>query len=115
MAPGEWAGLFIRNSQAERRVSSSTLEAYTLDLAMASRWAVEQQTDLVGLTTADLKRYVAERARQGTLPSTIARQMSSLRRFYSFLVVQGVIAANPAAAVILAKAARQQPGLVGDA
>lgn len=115
MEPGEWAGLFIQNARAARQVSASTLEAYTLDLAMASRWAEQQQRALVGLTTADLTRYVVERARQGTLPSTIARQLSSLRRFYSFMVSQGGMAVNPAAAVILAKAVRQRPTLVGDA
>lgn len=115
MEPGEWAGRFIQNAHAERRVSASTLEAYKLDLAMASRWAEHEQRDVAGLSTADLTRYVAERARQGTLPSTIARQLSSLRRFYSFLVNQGVVAFNPAAAVILAKSGRPQPSLVGDA
>ena len=58
-------------------MSASTLEAYTLDLAMLSRWAARPgDLDLVQLTSADLTRYVVDRAAQGIQLSTLARHLS---------------------------------------
>ena len=110
----EWIALFTQNALTERQVSASTLEAYTLDLAMLSRWAAGQDLGLLTLTTTDLTRYVVERAAQGTQLSTLARHLSSYRRFFSFLVGHGAIRSNPAAAVLVPQALRQASGLVRD-
>lgn len=108
----EWVALFTQSALRERQVSASTLEAYTLDISMASRWAAGQGRDLLDLAAADLKRYVVERAAQGTRLSTLARHLSSLRRFYAFLVSQGAIAVNPASAVLVPQALRPESCLV---
>jgi integrase/recombinase XerD len=95
-------------------VSASTLEAYTVDLALLSRWAAGPERDLLDLSAADLTRYVAERAGQGTQYSTLARHLSSFRRFYEFLVGQGVVALNPATVVSVPQALRNRSTGVGD-
>lgn len=110
----EWVALFTQSALKERHVSASTLEAYTLDLAMLSRWAAGLGMDLVELTSADLTRYVVERAAQGIQLSTLARHLSSFRRFYSFLVSRAAIARNPAEAVPVPHALRPPSSLVRD-
>jgi len=110
----EWVALFTQSAVRERHVSASTLEAYTLDLAMLSRWAAGRGVDLVELTSADLTGYVVERAAQGIQLSTLARHLSSFRRFYSFLVSRAGIARNPADAVPVPHAARPPSGPVRD-
>jgi len=110
----EWVGLFTRSALRERQVSASTLEAYTLDLAMLSRWAAGLGMDLLELSSADLTRYVAERAAQGIQLSTLARHLSSFRRFYSFLVNHAAIARSPAEDVPVPHPLRPRAGLVRD-
>lgn len=109
----DWAALFVQDAREERRLSARTIEAYAIDLGLASRWATDQHMDLAGLTTADLRRFFVERAREGVLPSTIARHLSSFRGFYSFLHRHGVITTNPAMAVAAPRVARRQPSLLG--
>lgn len=107
-----WAERFTQRLVEEQRVSASTLEAYTLDMTMVSRWAAGQERDLLWLTAADLARYVTDRLEQGTQRSTVARHISSCRRFYAFLLQEGIIATNPAAAVAAPPVLRPAPALV---
>ena len=86
---------FIQNVQAEHRVAAATIEAYTLDLTMLARWASGQHKDLGDLGADDLVHHLEQRRKQGVRPATLARHLSSYRRFYSFLVGQGVVATNP--------------------
>ena len=102
--PGrEWIALFTESVRRER-VSASTLEAYSLDLAMLARWATSRGQHLRALSTVDLTRYVAERVGKGTQLSTLGRHRSSFRRFYAFLLTHGSIAINPAVALRLPQA-----------
>lgn len=111
----DWVAFFRENSLGGRHLSASTVEAYTLDLAMLSRWAAGQGQSLLELDTAALRDYVIDRTAHGTRLSTLARHLSTYRRFYSVLVGHGVLAVNPAAAVLVPKAPRLQPSLVGEA
>jgi site-specific recombinase XerD len=109
-----WLGLFTERTLAERRVRASTVEAYALDLAMVSRWAAGKSKDLLQLDPADLRSYAGERLEQGIAPSTLSRHLSSCRRFYAFLVSQGVLPVNPAAGVVAPAQTRHPPRLVPD-
>ncbi|MEQ1800954.1 MAG: site-specific integrase [Gammaproteobacteria bacterium] len=111
-AGDEWIDRFTRSARDERHVSASTLEAYGLDLAILSRWAAGRGKHLDALSTADLTGYVVERAAEGIQLSTLARHMSSFRRFYAFLVHHGAVALNPAAAVLVPQGLRPGSGLV---
>lgn len=105
----QWVARFTQTTLEEHRVRASTLEAYTLDIAMLSGWAAKEKRSLLGLTGGDLTRYLRERLEQGTHASTAGRQLSSWRRFYSFLVDQGALAASPAAAVLAPRVTRHEP------
>ncbi len=110
----QWLRLFAQFAREERRVSASTLEAYALDMAMLSRWAAGQRKDLLGLTTGDLTRYITQHREQGSHPSTLARHLSSYRCFYAFVMSQGALAINPAAAVLVPQVIRQEARRVPD-
>lgn len=90
---------FIQRVQEEHRVTVPTIEAYTLDLTVLARWASGQHKGLGDLGTHELVRYLDQRRKHGVRPTTLARYLSSYRRFYSFLLAEGVVAANPAACV----------------
>lgn len=110
----QWLEVFTHRGLAERQASPSTREAYRLDVTMLSRWAVAQNKNLLSLDADDLTRYLHERFRQGTHPSTLARHRSSCRRFYAFLVSQGVVPHNPAEKVTAPRVAPRSRRLVPD-
>ena len=107
-----WVASFVRCLRDDYRVRASTLEAYTVDIALLSRWAVQEQLTLLRLTGADLARYLRERIASGTQTSTLHRQLSSWRRFYAFLVDQGAVAVSPVATVHGPRVTRRGPRLV---
>lgn len=75
----------------ERGLSVNTLGAYRADLMALQRWLAQRDTSLIYASRADLLAFMAARARQGSKPRSTARQLSSFRRFYRFLLREGTI------------------------
>lgn len=105
---------FIQRVQEEQQVAAPTIEAYTLDLTMLARWASGQKKGLHDLGTDNLISHLDQRRMQGVRPATLARHLSSYRRFYSFLVDQGVIAVSPLARVEGMRVTRRAQQLLSD-
>jgi integrase/recombinase XerD len=96
--------LFQDMLASERGAAKNTLAAYGRDLAGASQ-------DLAG-RLADAAPHDLERlfAGWGSLaPATLARKRSALRRFFGFLVAEGIRADNPAATLAGVKPGRPLP------
>ena len=79
----------------ERGLSANTLGAYRADLVSLRRWLSERDTSLVYATRSDLLAFIAWRTEQGAKPRSTARQLSSFRRFFRFLLREGVIQEDP--------------------
>lgn len=105
----EWLARFGRHKREEGRVGSSTLDAYTFDIGLLARWGTTEGKTLLALGNGDLSRYLNERLGQGTQASTLGRQLSSWRCFYTFLVRQGVLEVNPTASVRPPQMPRREP------
>ena len=73
----------------ERGLSTNTLGAYRADLMALQRWLAQRDTSLIYATRADLLAFIASRAKEGAKPRSTARQLSSFRRFYRFLLARG--------------------------
>jgi integrase/recombinase XerD len=87
----------------EDGLAKNTLDSYRRDLRLFAQWLEAQgRASLLAATEADLSGYFAWRFaqrgranRQGIKSSTQARQHSSLKRFYRFLVNAGRTKADP--------------------
>ena len=93
----------------ERGLSSNTLAAYRSDLLALQRWQHTHDRRIVSTARADLLEYVAARAAEGARPRTTARQISSFRRFFRYLLRDGVIALDPTTDVAMPKLGRALP------
>lgn len=78
----------------ESGLSDNTLAAYRRDLVLFANWANEQQIDPVAPPAQAIVDYVAYRTRQASIRSA-ARSLSSLKRFYRYLVREQIIHDNP--------------------
>lgn len=72
-----------------------TLDAYRRDLMALSAWLVGRGTDLLHASRADLLDFLGTRMQAGSRPKSVARWLSSQRRFYRFLVASGLRRDDP--------------------
>ena len=90
-------------------LSANTLEAYRRDLEGLSRWLTARDTALITATRADLLEYLSGCVGKGARPRTTARLLSSLRRFYGYLVREERIEADPTSLIDSPKIGRPLP------
>src|SRR5690606_40422495 len=81
----------------ERGLSPNTLSAYRADLTALDRWLQARGTSSIAAKRADLLAFIAWRVESGARPRSTARQLSSFRRFYRYLVRDGALKEDPTA------------------
>ncbi len=93
----------------ERGLSANTLAAYRADLTALSRWLAERGVPMMHTTRAQLQDFIAFRVHAGARPRSTARQLSSFRRFFRYLVREGEIREDPTAQIAMPKIGRSLP------
>jgi len=94
----------------EDGLARNTLEAYRRDLNQLAAWLAERHAkDLSRATHVDLLGYLAFRVKGRAKASTTGRQLSSLKRFYRYLLRQGRIKGDPTLKIDAPKRPRSLP------
>src|ERR1700678_3012333 len=93
----------------ERGLSANTLAAYRADLTALARWLEERDSALLKATRMELLGFIAARVEGGSRPRSTARQLSSFRRFFRFMIREGLIAVCPASQIAMPKIGRSLP------
>jgi integrase/recombinase XerD len=93
----------------ERGLSENTLGAYRADLMALQQRLTEKSVDLAAASRADVMDYIAWRVEGGAKPRSTARQLSSFRRFYRYLLREGLITDDPTANIAMPKIGRALP------
>lgn len=101
---------FLDALWVERGLSENTLVAYRNDLLGLSRWLSRLAVGITEAHRSHLLDYLSYRVRQGSMPRTTARLLSSIRRFYRYLVRQGMVKKDPSAQIEFPKLGRPLPG-----
>ncbi|MFT4581172.1 MAG: integrase/recombinase XerD [Gammaproteobacteria bacterium] len=84
---------FVDHLWVEFGLSDNTTLAYRADLRSLQKHLQARDLNLLRASEADLNDYLGEIA--AGAPRTTARRLSSLRRFYRYLVREGLAATNP--------------------
>ena len=100
---------------AERNAAANTLEAYRADLLDVAGFTARRGTGLAGAGPDELRAYLAALSQAGRSARTAARRLSALRRFYRFLLREGVRADDPTAALDSPKLPRALPKYLSEA
>lgn len=101
---------FVGHLTSEKRHSPRTCEHYQRDLERLMAWLLE--TGVSGwssLRVHDVRRYVARLSQDGLGGRSIARHLSAVRRFYQYLLREGLVSDNPALDVRAPKSGRRLP------
>ena len=106
---------FLDDLWSTKGLSDNTLASYRTDLAHFERFVLSQKSSLLEADGLLLKDYLAYRFEQKYAKTSTARLMSSLRRFYGFLVITKRISVDPTALIKSPKLARKLPDALSEA
>ncbi len=95
--PMQMLEYFMHYCAAEGGLSANTLAAYEHDLTdFIESCGLRSDADLDALTTADVVTWVDACQERGLAPATVARRIVSVRMFYRFLRLEGLVENDPA-------------------
>ena len=100
---------FLDAMWTEAGLSANTLAAYRSDMQAYALWLAGVSSGLQSAQRNHLLDYLAIPANVGARPRTTARRLSSVRRFYRYLLRAGVVQADPTAEVDSPKLGRTLP------
>jgi integrase/recombinase XerD len=98
----------------EHGLSKNTLTAYRNDLAGLAIWLAQQGRLLRTARRHDLLAYLSERVAGGARPRTTARLVSSMRRFYRYLIREGHLQEDPSVRIDTPRIGRPLPDTLSE-
>lgn len=100
---------FLDDIWSSKGLSDNTLSAYRTDLCHFERFQIQQGVTLLAVSQTDVRAYLAFRVEQDFARTSSARLLSSLRRFYSYLIQAKHITTDPLALIESPKLTRHLP------
>lgn len=110
MTGAGWVEPFLEAMIAERGAARNTIAAYARDLTDFRTWLAARGGSLADADRAAIEAYLAALEAAGRAPSTRARRLSAIRRFYHFVLTEGWRAEDPAAGIGGPRPGRRLPG-----
>ena len=93
----------------ERGLSQNTLGAYRADLMTLGRGLAEHDKSIDEAQKSDLLDFIAGRVEGGAKPRSTARQLSSFRRFFRYIMREGLRDSDPTADIEMPRIGRSLP------
>jgi integrase/recombinase XerD len=88
--------VFLDYLSVEKGLSVNTVLSYSRDVQKLFRFFQKEKIDWLKAGEEDLIRFIHRQSRAGLSPRSMARVISSLKSFYRFLVLDGILKKNPA-------------------
>jgi integrase/recombinase XerD len=105
--------LFVDHLRFERGSSDATLEAYEHDIErLASFGAMRGRAGPREVTTADLRAFILTLKDLGLAPSSIARNVSSMKTYFRFLLGENEVVGDPSERIDAPKAWKRLPDVL---
>jgi len=89
--------LFLDMMATERGASGNTLDAYRRDLDDYSEHLSGKKRDVAGVSTEDIRAYLAVLSKRYLASSSVARRLSAIRQLHRFLYAEDHRKDDPAA------------------
>jgi len=93
----------------ERGLSKNTLGAYRADLMTLGRGLSKNHKSIEMADKSDLLEFIAGRVESGAKPRSTARQLSSFRRFFRYIMREGMRNSDPTADIAMPRIGRSLP------
>jgi integrase/recombinase XerD len=86
---------FINYIRVERGLSANTLEAYSSDMFKFTNFLLERKLGLAKVQRDDVVDFLSSLYRRGLDSRSVARHLVTVRSFFKFLVIDGVVRHDP--------------------
>ena len=96
-------------------LAASSLSSYRRDLTAWAGWLDRRGSSLLAAQRTDVEAFLAHQFRSKAKATSIARRLSSLRRFYALQLLQGTLHADPTLRVKAPKLPRRLPKNLSEA
>ncbi|MFQ6370864.1 site-specific tyrosine recombinase XerD [Shewanella sp. YIC-542] len=106
---------FLDELWSTKGLSDNTLSAYRSDLLHFDAYLQQRQLSLLAAGRDVIQDYLGLRYDNGAAKSSSARLLSSLRRFYGFLLIRQLIGDDPMALIASPKLPRKLPDTLSEA
>ncbi len=93
---GDELAPFVGYLTAERRLSPTTVSTYTAAAGAFIAFLRRDGKEVTAAGADDVAAYLESRQLENLDPHTLAKSASAIRAFYRYLVLEGLIATNPA-------------------
>lgn len=99
----------------EHGLSDNTRASYAADLKQFSAWLDKQHKSITHVNRDDIQRYLQYRYQHGSQARSAARMLSTLRRFYQWLLLEKHIQTDPTLNIDSPKIGRPLPKTLSEA
>jgi len=86
---------FLNYLLIDRMLSTNTIKSYGLDVQSFFTFLEERKMEVSTVNKQDLGQYLAHLYDAGSRASTVSRHLSTIRAFYDYLLLEGIVKANP--------------------
>lgn len=106
---------FLQQLWLQQGLSENTRAAYGTDLQQFVLWLAQRELSLLQVQRSHVLEYLAWRLQEGYKARSTARLISTLRRFYQYLLEQRLISEDPSVLVDLPRLGRSLPDSLSEA
>lgn len=96
-SPEDILQAYLEFLSVEKGLSQNTQISYSRDIERFLQFLEVEKTSFLKAKEENLVRFIHHQSRSGLSARSLARQISSLKSFYRYLVLDGIIKKNPAA------------------
>ena len=104
--------LFLEFLQNEKKLSDNTLQSYKRDIIQYQNYLEENGINYAKVSKEDIKAYLNYLKQIGKKPSTISRNLASIRSFYQYLIRTKKIKNDPTEDVQSPKIEKRVPSVL---
>lgn len=105
---------FLDALWSERGLSQNTLVAYGRDLTSLAEWQSKNNRGLLNSTNVELLEYITLKIKQGSKSRSVARIISTFRRFFRYQLRENKIQEDPTALIELPKLGKSLPNSLSE-
>lgn len=100
---------YLDHLSRERGYASNTLEAYERDILEFLNYHESQQVKLYQINRRQVSRYLGELRNRSNATTSILRKISSIKGFYEWMQIKGMLRDNPLSLLELPKRRKTLP------
>ena len=104
--------LFLEFLQNDKRLSDNTLQSYRRDIMQYEGYVNENKIDYIDVTQDYIKNYLTHLQEINKKPSTISRNLASIRSFYQFLLRNKKVDSDPTEGIQSPKIEKKAPSVL---